>query len=438
MRIKKIVYLFILFTSLFFILLLAQFLTTNEKQTLHHYLPSSVDVALKINNKKLLHRLGFDFLFFIDDLPIKEKPTASSLPPPTGIDAQQEIILYMDYYKDIQFIGALVHVHNPTHFRSFVEDQENMIGATNNGVGAMSIVPKNADSAFLTYMQLYLEDATIKNENRTKTRIGLANSHPKSILHAFIEGSPIGLVQDLTLEGFLDKNTLKITGKGKKNPTIDLIQSPKHFVYEASKPNALEIKAGKLADTVKGFIQTVLFENDYDFPEIASQHVFFYGFDLTQVNEKTILLPKFDGVIHFEETLPAAFLENYPKGPFDQNNPKTVSVGPVNYFIQPLSSTELYIGKADNPRFVYYTPENYLSLEGNLETLLILEGDNFFAQVAAALPPVRNSRKFLQSVENFFLSTNFLEDGEVEIESILSFDENTVASLEIIKFLLRF
>jgi len=436
---RKILHFTFLSVTLFFLIGLDQFLTTKEKQLLHQYIPSSVNVALKINNKNLIHRLGFDFLFFIDETPWKETKKDPPTPPPsTGIDIQQEIVLFLDYFPNEPFLGALVHVLNEEKFLDFIASQPSVIGNVHNQIGCLLLVPEKADSSAISYFNKYANDATLKNKDRTKTKSGLANSHPKSIFHAFIEGQENGLVQDLNFQGFLEHNKVRFTGIGKKNPVIDLVNTPKHFIYETEQNHALEIRAGKLADTVQGFLQRVLFNNEFEFPEISTQHYFFYGFDLAQVSNRTIFLPRFDGVFHFKDSLPKKFLNTYPKKIIGSSSSTQISIGTSNYYIYTLNEKEVYIGKTQHPKLVYYTPENYISIHGDLSAILLLEGDGFMAQVANALPPVKNARTFLNSIQNFYLSTLFEESGDVQLESQFIFEQNKTASLEVMKFLMRF
>lgn len=436
---RKVLHFIFLCVTLFFLIGLGQFLTTKEKQQLHQYIPSSVGVALKVNNKRLMHRLGFDFLFFIDENPWEDlKKTPPTPPTSTGIDIQQEIILFLDYFPDTPFLGALVHVINEHKFQHFIANQTSIIGNVHGNIGCLLLVPENADSVAMNYFNAYVNDATLKNKDRTKTKSGLANSHPKGIFHAYIQGQENGLVQDLNIQGFLDQNKVRLTGSGKKNPVIDLVATPKHFIYETEEENALEIRAGQLADTVQGFLSQVLFQNEFEFPEISTQHYFFYGFDLVQVNNRTLFLPRFDGIIHFKDTLPESFLNLYPKQIIDSSSNNEISLGSSSYFIHTLNETELYIGKTQFPKLVYYTPENYISVHGDLSAILLLEGNGFMAQVANALPPVKNARNFLNSIQEFYLSTQFKKSGDVRLESQLIFDKNKTASLEIMKFLMRF
>ncbi len=428
----------ILFLGVMITLLFIGFLVNSkERAVLHHHVPSSVTFATKINNRELIKRVVFDILFMREKFEIK--PREKTDLPETGIRIDKEIIFFLDKHEDNVFSSFLLHVANEHNFREFVENNKQVVGAVNNGIGCVVVLPDKDTS--MQYFQKFAQDATIRNTDRTKTRINFSATNINALFHVFWEGNQSDFVQDISLEAFVEKNKIIFDGVGVKNPTIDLDTNSRFYIEQnATNRDFLELRTSSLPDTINQYLQKIVRQIGLKIPEIHSEQMFLYGIDIAEYQNRTVFIPQFDGVFRFLDTIKVEDLTNTDtiEKPREENEMQSISIGGKNFFVKKLSENELYIGRNDNPIFYQKTISNIVYANGNPSVLLNLSGNSFFAQLAQVLPPVQNTRQFLDSFEKFIWTSEVEENGKVKINGHIEFREKSAASMEIIRFLTKF
>ena len=427
---------------MFICVFIVQFIAVRSQHVLHYHISSGASLVVKIDNSNLIHRFLFDILYHPDF----KKEDLSKLKirkdkvdfVPTGININREIILFHEEWGDKSIIGILMHVSDEKKFNNFVVGESNAIKVTRNNIGCILLLPEECKQEDSIYFVDYANDLLIVNPDRTKSRLFLSKSSDKNIFHLYFEGEKDAFMQDISLEAFLDDNTLTFKGAARKNPTFYLDSIPGYYFKAPPIAEHLEIGMGKLPDTVNNYIKKMLAKIDVETPDFSAQQLFIYGFEISDFNKNISVFPLIDGIFKFQDTI------NF-KGKTKDVNLKnieksntTLKIGPIEYYFEQLSPTEVYLGVNKTPPLIKKNHNRIFYIEGNLDAVLNFSGQGFIAQIARLFPPVQHSKNLFNSLKSFNIEANVSTPDSIYISGEMAFPKNKTASVEILKYLLKF
>jgi hypothetical protein len=402
-------------------------------------------MVVKVNNRQVFKRFLFDALYSselsineFDQLKFNKQDVDI---PSTGINISENIFIFKDSWKNESITGFLFKIQDKNAFADFKINKPNTVKTFNNSVGCILLLPENATQEALNYYELYAADLLQPNKDKLKAKIALSNSEDKSLFHLFFTGSNQAYVQDLSLEAFIEKSTIKFEGVGLKNPTISYDSVEHYSMGSPEKELFLEIQAGQLPDSVYSYIDILLEDFNLKLPRVVSQQLFIYGFMIDNLDGSTAFLPKFDGVFRFDKTI--NIVDEIDS--LSTNNKKVerlasnkIRIGEIVYYFKQITDKEIWIGVTEKIDINKVEGAPLPRLRGNPAATLMIEGKGIIAQFAQMLPPVQYSKKLFNELEYFDIHTELTSDDKIRVTGEMRFEDNKTASIELMKFFMKF
>ena len=442
---KKVIYSLLLLTIFWSSVWIVSVLNTSSDSSLINHLPAGVNTVIKVNNSQIFKRFIFDALYSselskneFEQLKFNKEDVDI---PNTGINISQNIFIFQDSWRNESITGFLFKLQDKNAFADFKIKRSNVVKTFNDKVGCIILLPDEVTREAIDYFELYAADLLLPNKDKLKAKITLTNSSEKSLFHLFFAGSNDAYVQDLSLETFIDKSTIKFEGIGSKNPTISYDSVEHHSMVLPKNELFLEIQAGQLPDSVYGFIDVLLEDFDLELPHIVSQQLFIYGFMIDNLEGATAFLPKFDGIFRFENNVDIvneidSLSTNYKK--VERIDSNKIRIGEIYYYFEQITEKEVWIGITENIIIHKVEGAPLPRLRGNPAATLMIEGKGIIAQFAQMLPPVQYSKKLFNDLEYFDIHTELSSDDKIRVTGEMRFEDNKTASIELMKFFMKF
>jgi hypothetical protein len=443
LRLKKIISAIALSIVFGATVLIAQFIAARPESKLHHHIPIDASIYFKVNNPNLLRRFFFDFLFEAElqkkDYQQLDYRRRIKNIPITGIDISKEVYVFYEAWSGESILGILFHLNDEKSFAEFVNKSESFIAAFNKEIAAIIIAPENILSIDEDKLVLYANDLLLPNPDRTPARIAFSEGNNKNLFQLYVKGDERSLIRNINLELFMDNNFIELKGMGERNPLrINTDSTSYTYISEINnEKNYLEINAGKLPDTVNKYLNKVLNEIGVNFPDITSQQLFIYALEIDNIRGTMALLPKFDGVFRFNDALPIIAEMDSLASKMLILEGERLKVGRMEYIVKQLNDYELFVGIHD-VEFATKEESPTILIQGDPSVLLNIEGDGIIAQVAKLMPQVQHSRKLFSDMESFKIESKEYRSDSIQVNGMIAFPGDKTASIEIIKYLLKF
>lgn len=418
-------------------------IVSRPKNVLHHHIPANASVYLKVNNPNLLRRFFFDFLFQAEldkkdyeqiDYRRKVKEV-----PISGIDITKEVFMFHENWGNNNIAGLIFHLNNVKDFAEFIATTNQTVYAFNDQIAVTLIYSEEFPEKDIEKLELYAKDLLNKSPDKTAARIAFSEGDAHNLFQVFVKGHDRSLIRNMNLELFMNNNVIEVTGLGESNPVNSKDSTSSYFYMDDrhSEKDYLEINAGKLPDTVNRYVHRILEDVGIDFPDITSQQLFIYAFEIDNIRGSMALLPKFDGIFRFSEPIPNISEMDSLDSKMLHLNGSILEVGRMKYKLIQLNDHEIFIGVNDVD-FVEKNEEPNLLIQGNPAVILNIEGDGLIAQMAKLMPQVQHSKKFFNEMESFHIESRKYKSDSVQVMGRIQFPAEKTASIEIIKFLLKF
>lgn len=424
---------------------LVGFFLRDDDNSLHNYIPADANISLRVNNDLLVRRMLYDLFYqshFSDDelQALTFKGEATTLPS-LGIDVTKEIVLFYENWNNKSIVGWLFHISGIDDFEKYSFNNPSIIKSHTGKFGCVLILSSEPSTDEASKFVQYANDLLIATKDLSETKRFFSKSPKNALIQLFFEGEKGGFLQKTGINISFQNEKLLIKGTGKKNPLLDYALDSLHYIKKPNIVNYLEIKAGELPDTIQKYIDFLLVSSSFDLPSITSQHVMMYGVEIDNLKGSMAVLPKFDAIFRFEQPFSVSTIMD-KVSTIDKNlksdGVNYFSMGTVKYYVQQLSSNEIYIGIHENPSIVYKIDRNFFELSGNLSSLFTIEGTGLIAQIAQLMPEVQNSKKFFGSTEQFDIHAYVDENDDIVIDGVMIFPKDKMASLEFFNYLIRF
>jgi hypothetical protein len=424
---------------------LFRFAAYEKQNSLYRYLPSEALLSMRINNDVLIKRMVYDFLFQadfekseLDQLVFKSDGVSL---PGLGIDVSREIMLFYERWQKKDLVGWLVHIRSAEQFDNFQFEKSNIIKARSGNVGCILILAENPMDEEILLFAHYAEDILIPTKDLSETKRYFEKEPPRSMIQLFFEGEPGSFLQKSGLSIGFNQSELTITGSGKRNPLVDYELKEQHYIVGEQSTPTLEIRAGVLPDTLSKYLQFIFDEANIQLPVIQSQQIIIESFGIENIKGRMAVLPNFNGIFRFEDPIRLSTILGNMDGfgtAVKDLTENSFRIENVTYHCKQLSDNELFIGINPNAQIEKLTDNRFFLMAGNAASLFTIEGKGFVAQFAQLTPEVKNSKHFLNSVEQFEVFAVADEENGVNIEGRMRFPNGKLASIEFLKYIIRF
>lgn len=443
LKYKSILSILVLLVGLWIVFYTAKFLNVKGTSDLEQFIPKDAQVVVRTNSKSIIKRFLTDVLYKSDF----ERKTLEKFNlresnqdfKGFGIDITKHIIFFYEDWREKDVIGILVNLSDVKDF-SALGNNKNIFTATNGKYGCLLYLP-SAKNNNKDVFSIYTEDILKRNRDTSLAKLNLkkfgkSNGH----FDVYFSGNQKSKINDLILQLTISNEEILIEGQAKKNPTIVKDTLPEFFLKTES-TNHLAFKIGSLPDTLEYYLSSVLNKIHVNLPKIKSQHIQLYGVGLENVASEMVVQPYFDGIFRFKDTLT---LSNKISQITDVNDKiatisvDTIKIGNTNYFLKQLSNKDVFIGVTPNPEI--YVEENapIFYIKGEPEAILNINGNGWIADIARAIPQIRNSNSFFKEIEQFEIEAREGNNLDVTVQGKIAFAKNEQATLKIIDFFLSF
>lgn len=443
MKYKILVNTLLLLASLWLLFFCIRFLKADNNQVLENYLPIHSELVVKIHSKPLLKRFLGDILYnnnfdrkSINKLDLNQKNTTGKN---LGIDIERNLLFFYERWKRKDILGVFVHVSNPEQFLK-ISDQPTLFTAVNGNIGCILRVNTdlNLDEKAL---EQYCLDLVQTNRDKSYAKLNLQKlENTNGMVDLYVAGNHNTLLNDLLVKLTIEKNEIKINGTAIKNPVKEKDSLPSYFLKPTNRDH-LALHIGVLPDTINYYLQSVLNEINFNLPDIKKQHVLFYGSGIGNINGKMTVEPYFDAIFKFKDTLSISKrIENISE--LDSNiiliSKDTITIGNTFYYFKQISPQDIYVGVTAQPEIYKIATPPLFYLRGRPEALLSIDGDSWIADIAKAIPQVRNSKAFLQEIETFEIEAYAHQNLSVDVRGKIEFKSEELATLKFIEYFLSF
>ncbi len=419
-------------------------LTNKSSEELLHHTPDNAFSVITVHNSKIFERFLFDALYTkgfsskeLDQLSFEKNDMEM---PSSGIDLRENIVIFQSEYKESTLTGFIFNLVNKDQFSTFELKGKNEIKYFNDEIGCILIVPENHGKADRLYFEQYAKNITLERKEQLPPYLSKTMDDDR-LINLYYKGHESTYIQNLKLSARIEGSSIFFKGEGIKNPDIKYESGTFAKIKSAGQNPYLEIRAGQLPDSVYSYFDVVTKNFNVKVPPITSQQIFFYGFVIDNLEGSTAFLPKFDAVFRFQDTMDIAravdsLCANESKA--ERYSKTSVKVGETIYHFDQRSPFEVVTGVSEKLEIEEVNKAPLPLIQGNPAATLNFEGDGIIAQIAQMLPPVKYSKQLFNDLEYFELHS---EDGDGEtlwLKGEMRFPNNQKASLEILKYLMKF
>ena len=444
-KLKDIILVGILSTFVFITILIGGSILNKQKDELLMSLPSTAEVYIKVNNPILIRRLLFDILFksYFDIKDFKKVDVRKEdiSIPIIGIDLTREAYFFVEKWAGEDVVSFLFYLNDREAFGEFTAEYDGFISHSDNDKGCILILPEkykdNPDKR--EKFELYAKDLLVPNRDRSPVKLAFSKVRSSSLFQFYIKGSEESLLKNINFDLILKENTLIVDGEAEQNPIYYIDTTAIWKEIEApNKSDYLELSSSRLPDTLNHFIRKVTNELNSPLPDVVSNHLYFYGLEVDNLAGSIAFLPIFDGVFRFNDSIDLPKLDSLSPKYLDYEKDKII-VGNATYFIKKISEKELFIGVNENPTFVETQSMNKFEMQGDLSSVLNIGGSGIIAKVTRLLPQIQHTKQLFGKLEKFEV-TSLVDQhtNKVYINGIMQFPSDQTASIELIKYLLKF
>lgn len=420
-----------------------QFIQKIDTDELENYLPENSEIVLRIKSKTVIKRFLSDVLYknnfdrkSISKFDIDQDPSTNKS---FGINFEKNILFFYERRNNKDIVGVLAHLTDSDKF-SQLNKEERTVAKTKENIGCLLFVlsPDKFDS---TQLYNYCKELLNPNKNKAKATALLQKSHTEnSVIDLYLSGNKNTILGDLLVQLKIEQNEINIAGKALRNPAIEK-DSLSSFLIQPQQQNYLALQMGNLPDTLNYYLQSVLDKINLELPKIKSQHVLFYGLGVDNTSKNLAIQPYFDAVFRFTDTLSLSnrITElNTSDSLIRILSSDTLSIDNMNYFFKQLSSRDIYIGVTPKPDFYSVTQPQLFYLKGRPEAILTIKGDSWMADIAKAIPQIRNSKAFFEGVDVFEIEAKANDNFVVDVKGKIAFKSDELATLQLVQYFLSF
>lgn len=303
---------------------------------------------------------------------------------PLAISMNSTVIIVQFDYHNKQYVATCFDVTNPEKFlmnsQHIVTDQQVSGTHENKGIILTSLSPDNSkincDHA-LHYL-LRSKERTIKAKQKTSIQLTVNTQEAKG---------------EITL--LLTENSVRFKGKLNLSKTIQ----PSKFGMKAA---GFTLQTNYIPTEINQFISNYTSNKYISLPKITSCRVDYLGLQLA--DEKPGLLavmgyvpiPKMNAIISFKNPITVAqFASLFPESVRESN--ELLNFGSVTYSLRQLDANTLFIG-CDPAVVLKQKEKSLVTLRGDLNQLMKIDGNAFIAGFIQNMPPVKATSDFLKTI----------------------------------------
>ncbi|WP_133122188.1 hypothetical protein [Brumimicrobium salinarum] len=403
------------------------------------FLDEDINFVVSLNTEKAIKTTLIDLLYKSElsenELAYFDTDKKQTSIQNKGIAINKELIYFYDVENNATIQGFICHINDEKAFNRIKIDDKKLIKNTNGKQGILIILNKNADSANVKHAESVVRKAMQTTPNQ------FSYNNEKPVLNVRFKGNEHTYANNVSVNLEVKDDKIIINGSGTKNHNLLNLINEHHVFSHENERKHLHIQAGKIPNSLYKYFTIILEDLNLDLPQIIAQQLDLYGFSIENISGSTTFLPKIDWLLKFETPLN---LKERMKAIESQNDrieiidSSSFKIGSIQYYCQQISEDEIYIGVTKNPKLEKHISTSLPFIKGDPAVTLNIEGEGLIAQIVNVMPPVKNSKDFLEKIEHFEIKIVDQGEDKLGIEGEIKLYEDQLISTELLLLALKF
>ncbi|MDX1445536.1 hypothetical protein [Lishizhenia sp.] len=411
-------------------------------EQLENHLPQDTYFALKINNKRLLGPVISDVIFKQklrrkDLIKLDKSEKGDFDDVIQHLFPKNELLFFQEKWNQKLVTAVLFKPENPQLLKEKIENFPYYI-SFHKGLACLVINDTN-DVAFTNELRQHIDNLLVQDIVKSPARNKFIQAkNEEDQIQVYISGDIESNVQESISSINLIDNKIELLGAGTKNPVK--VKQHQQFHYITDDTSLVNAVTGELPDTLNHYFNGSLKMLGIPTEGIVSTQMHYKGVKLKTEHTQLKLLPQFNGVFHFKDSLK---IEDFNTAGISLSEDGTMEFPPLKilgeyFYVLHLNAHEIYVGINENPSFTTLNKPKEFELKGDIKDLLTVDTDPFMLGILNNFPLYRNSRTLLERVEHFEVCAHEVGNNQLTIEGEMRFKDKQEASLELVKYLLSF
>ncbi len=442
-KLKQIITSLVLLSFLWLIFFISTFILKKENSNNLDYIPSDAEVAIRIDAKELIKSTLFSIIFEAKDestiQKIKEylllQETKDEKFNATDLNLFSDIVIFSLPFKEGKVIGVSFNLQNSNDFEKNIIPLlvKNQVVQTIDHVGF--ILTYLSDSE----IELSQSELTTFFKNSIKKRMVFPLAK-NSVFQVQTNGDIFGrstyfATSDIQLQ--LLKSSIEVDGLLSISGRQASNCSPSKLILNTSKED-FHFSSSIIPQMLQDSLAKLLNKMDYTLPKIKSISMNYKGIEIKKDRSGTHPLPNLDILIEFNKEFSInTFITN--SGLTEKLNAiysnNELTIAGVTYYVKQVNTSTVSIGTTKNITILKNTSNQLFSANGNLSSLLKIEGGGILVAIMKATPIFHSFIELFDSTEKFDVSICKTSNNQAKLKGNIVIKKGHSTINEAIKFL---
>ncbi len=418
-------------------------LSTNQNKNLY-YLPENVTYAVRIDGRALAEKTLFSVFIESKDEEVlemiralfKQKAYKENEFRNAGIDYLSDILFFEMNLQSEPISGILFNVSNPGLFKKGLKNSSKSY-ACNGDVGV--ILFDNLSHPFGKEELTLHAEHILRNKTAAIRSMSMLHSQSGSCFEVFSKGSFVSIksaYKQSNIHFDLDDRNIYVRGKlllNKNNASGDT------FLTKTLKPDGFHFSGTRLPALVSDTVNHWLKQFGCKLPFVTSVSMNLTGTKVINHSSGFFVVPQMDLFVETSSPIDIEkFLQNEKlRSYFDyQKDSNCIRIQEERLYFKQITETSFYLGKSASPDFISHSGKTILTMKGDVQSILKIEGSRLVSSFLEMIPEYRASKQLTEHVDKFDLSLRQSPVGPIIMRGSMTFKKGYYSINEIIRFLL--
>lgn len=441
----------VLIGFLWLIFFISTLFNVKQENSNDKFIPESATFAFRIDGRELTEDVLYSIFIDSKDEKVVQKikdlisESRDKSYNDIGVNFVSDIIVFSNPYKNGAILGISLNLNNSDKFRSNIQSllSKNQSFEIIDDVGIiLTYTPdkKNEPITDHEFQQFFTSNILPLREKSVSPFIEKVDS--KKFLEAYTKGYVFGSStcfssSDIQFE--MLKKSIELNGDLTiAQKQLEAISVPEKLL-KAQKGD-FHFSTSIIPKSVQDSLNNYCAKAEINLPPVKTISLNYRGLNI--INDETGMhtLPEIDLLIEFKQPISASVSLNdkhlltYLDAVFLGNQ---LIVNDKKYFIQQIGENSIYLGTNKNPSFSNNSNKEILSIQGNLSSILKVDGGGMIVSFLEIVPAYRASKELFNNTEGFNITLKKESKEHVKLTGEIYFKKEHFAMNEVLKLVLE-
>lgn len=211
------------------------------------------------------------------------------------------------------------------------------------------------------------------------------------------------------------------------------------FPNQVLKPQGFHICSNLIDNAISDTLTYMLTEIGVELPQFESFSLNYYGAKVINHSTGFFVVPQMDLIMKFKEnvSIKELFEDEELRTMLDYKQDKrSIWFQKEQLYFKQLSPTTIYLGVHENPKLVTPEPDELISINGELEPLMNVEGGGLMTAFLEMIPAFKAGKRLSANSKEIHIRLTRISKGEGSIEGNLKFEKGCYPMSEAMRFVL--